>query len=337
MRTILRILCLASFCGLLPIAGVGCGDDDDGSPASGGSGGAGGDTASGGSVNDTAAPTIERVTPADGATGILADTNIVIRFNEPMDLADTQAAYQSSDIPSGDVVFRWSADGRELTVDPVEPLEYAMGVFPSDAPAKEYSFSISTAAADRAGNALAQTEMFTFSAARALTVRLEVDPLLSGNVTPTATPDVGPIAAGDDAQNLSFRGFATFSLAGLPAETIDIHRADFVLASIDTTGEPWQMGPLKLVHVTFAAVDAEAYDAAPLRDLGTLLPADNTSWMLPIALDATAAVLDDFNARAERMNRSQYRLQFQLPTDALDDIDFLTMSAGYLDVAVLVP
>ena len=87
----------------------------------------GGTTTGGtGGVADTTRPTIVSVSPANGATGVRANANIVVTFSEPMDpVRRLRTAYQSADIPNAGVTFGWSADDTVLTIDPNSDLLYA--------------------------------------------------------------------------------------------------------------------------------------------------------------------------------------------------------------------
>lgn len=54
---------------------------------------------------DTTPPTVVSISPANGATAIESDANIIITFSEGMDQAATEAAYQSADLPTSEVSF----------------------------------------------------------------------------------------------------------------------------------------------------------------------------------------------------------------------------------------
>lgn len=59
--------------------------------------------------DDTTAPTIASISPDRMDEGVYEDEAIVIQFSEAMDKAQTQAAFQSADIPG--VTFSWNASG----------------------------------------------------------------------------------------------------------------------------------------------------------------------------------------------------------------------------------
>jgi hypothetical protein len=73
------------------------------------------------------APVVVSVSPANGTTGVSANTTIVVTFSKPMDRALTQAAYQSTDLPTANVTFTWDVSDTVMTIKPNAALEYAKG------------------------------------------------------------------------------------------------------------------------------------------------------------------------------------------------------------------
>jgi subtilisin len=109
---------------------------------------------------DATAPEVTSVSPADGATGVSAATNVSVTFSEAMDKAATEGAFSLVRSTDGSVVsgtFAW-ANGT-LTFDPSSAL--AAGAF--------YRARLTTAAEDSAGNALATEKAWTFTIAPAST------------------------------------------------------------------------------------------------------------------------------------------------------------------------
>ncbi|HEV3407934.1 MAG TPA: S8 family serine peptidase, partial [Gaiellaceae bacterium] len=110
-------------------------------------------TATGTPAGDTIAPTIGSVSPADGATGVAAGSNVSVAFSEAMNAASAQAAFslvRSSDGAPVSGSFAWSGD--TLTFDPSSSL----------AAGTEYTAKVTTAAQDKAGNALAADQVWKF-------------------------------------------------------------------------------------------------------------------------------------------------------------------------------
>ena len=102
---------------------------------------------------DTVAPMVAAVSPAGGATGVAATTNVSATFSEAMNTASAQSAFslvRSSDGAAVSGSFAWSGD--TLVFDPSSNL----------AGGTEYRARITTAAKDLAGNALASEYVWKF-------------------------------------------------------------------------------------------------------------------------------------------------------------------------------
>ena len=109
---------------------------------------------------DAVAPTVTAVAPAAGAAGVAASTNVSATFSEPMDAPSAEAAFtvvKSSDGAAVSGSFTWSGD--TLVFDPSSPL----------ASGTEYTATITAAAKDEAGNALAAATTWKFETATAVT------------------------------------------------------------------------------------------------------------------------------------------------------------------------
>src|SRR5689334_15730495 len=78
--------------------------------------------------NDTVSPRVVSTTPTANATGVVADTKLVIVFDEPMDPATVEAAYTSTDLPLEQISLNYNADQTAFTITPVQPLVYAQGI-----------------------------------------------------------------------------------------------------------------------------------------------------------------------------------------------------------------
>ncbi len=93
-------------------------------------------------VPDTIPPQVTTNTPANGATGIVITTNVVVDFNEPMNQGNTQGAFSTN--PSVAGAFSWNAGGDIMTFNPTANLAYST----------LYTVTILVAATDLAGNTL---------------------------------------------------------------------------------------------------------------------------------------------------------------------------------------
>ncbi len=105
---------------------------------------------------DTIAPTISSVSPTAGATGVTRATNVSATFSEPMNQASAQSAF--SILPPVAGAFSWS--GNTMTFDPSADLVATT----------TYTATVSTAANDAAGNALATAVPRSFTTSAAATV-----------------------------------------------------------------------------------------------------------------------------------------------------------------------
>ncbi len=120
--------------------------------------GGGGDTGV-----DTTPPTVLSVTPSVDATGVSNTATILVSFSEPMNRVATQNAFQSSTLTG--LTFAWP-DDQTMEVTPGN-LTYAQGSH--DVVANEYSYTITTLAADLAGNQLEDYGTWSFSTLRRVT------------------------------------------------------------------------------------------------------------------------------------------------------------------------
>jgi len=91
---------------------------------------------------DTTPPQVVTNTPADGAANVAVSTNIVVEFDEEMDQANTEGAFEIS--PSVTGSFSWNPAGTIMTFNPDADL----------AGATTYTVTIHVTATDLAGNTL---------------------------------------------------------------------------------------------------------------------------------------------------------------------------------------
>lgn len=102
---------------------------------------------------DRIAPTVTDTFPTDGAEDLAQDTVVVVTFSEPMDPGTVEHAFlmkQGSAEVKGS--FGWNDTNDEVTYTPAHPLAYG----------KTYVVTISQAALDLAGNALAEPLSLAF-------------------------------------------------------------------------------------------------------------------------------------------------------------------------------
>lgn len=294
-------------------------DGSDGGAVDGGKDGgqeAGSDAADGG--GDSTPPSVQSVSPLDSATGVTADTSIVITFSEPMDTASVLSAYQSTDLPSANATFLWSAGDSVLTIDPDSPLPYASGTDPDLVSAEIIAFSLSTAATDKAGNPMATSFNASFSTLRDITQTLAPVPSLRGHVR--SDDDVtGVLFVGDTNFNLTNRGFLSYALATVPDGISVFDSATLTLSETQVQGSPYSdLGTLRLRSIEYSALDSTAYNASYTLDIA--IPESGSEKNLDVLsfVQADLTAGDDY---------SQYRLEFTTLTDSDSDFDSIIFSS----------
>jgi hypothetical protein len=282
---------------------------------------------------DTVAPTVVSVSPADRATGVKKDAVISITFSEPMDRAKTQAAYSSADLPASAVMFAWNAGDTVLTIDPVSDLVYVADTVPVSASPKKYSFTLSSAVTDRAGNGLASEFAASFTTSRQVTQTLAAQVLYLLDFGPVAEvrdcPE-GSCYIGDFYANGPDTGYTValfqFDFSSLAPGVQLFTEATLRAQQLTSTGTPFgasQLGDVVVDHTNFDPVDGSAIDGAALRRLG---PFSSNSTPGPRSLSVLVAATEDHEKRLERAYRSQYRLAFTRPFSANDTQDTTSFS-----------
>jgi hypothetical protein len=118
-------------------------------------GGGGGDT----SVADTVAPAVTYVTPSNSAGNVGTNSRLTVTFSEPMSEASLAAAIGLADVQTGAPValggVAYDAANRIATVTPQQPLEAN----------REFRATVSAAARDSSGNAMASDYAWSFGTA----------------------------------------------------------------------------------------------------------------------------------------------------------------------------
>ncbi len=107
---------------------------------------------------DSAAPGVAAVYPADGATGVVRNSMVSVRFSEPMSPGATEASVALIDVGAATWVqgsVRWSSAGDEILFTPESPL----------GPNAAYRILVNATALDASapGNALGTDQTFAFN------------------------------------------------------------------------------------------------------------------------------------------------------------------------------
>lgn len=271
---------------------------------------------------DTTAPTITAVTPTHQSVGAARNTNISVTFSEPMDKASAQAAFAiTSPVGFSGGVFSWDAAGTTMTYNP--PADFGYGIY--------VSWQLSTTAEDLAGNSLASNYARSFRIIRSSTINIYSSASLDGVVSDVnqVSASGDPAAVGDlgvFSTNIAYRGFLTFDLGSLPSTLTKITDATLRVYQSSMAGTPYgsgssNLGSLRAESVNYGlSLTTAAYSTPTLTFLGFPLAYTVSTSSLNTSKYATVTnkVVDDWNNRASRGSRSQFRLRWSLRDKTLD-------------------
>lgn len=291
-----------------------------------------------------ASPRILSISPENGARGVSNDLSIVITFDVPMSQERTQAAYQSEGLPSNAVTFSWNEEGTQLTITPIEPLEYPTGSDPDAVESLSISFFLSSSAEDLDGQRLAIPAESSFALLRQINVTLPAQQNrdLTGSWRSNDTYGQGDCARNQDTMCVGdtgnggdqYKGFMSFDVSALPSGMTELASARLSFQITQRPGNPFNgLGPLFLDHADFEAIGPEAFQADPLTAMGQIATSGSAGTVLQA--DVTEALAQDVGART----LSQFRLEFEQTTD--DDGNADTLISAWdtqsIDVTYLIP
>jgi hypothetical protein len=270
----------------------------------GASGGTNGGGQAGTVATDEIPPTVLSITPLQDAI-VKEGTPIVVRFSEAMNKAATQAAFAPTNALPEPAGFKWSDDGKELTID--AHLRYPEGPAPDQVEPFKFSFSIATAARDLSGNPLPAAASRTFSLEfKRIIVPLAFDQETSGNIREGGSRGTF-LMAGDSSENPgAYHAFITFPFTALPTG-LSIESATLRAVRETTAGDPFsKFGAVYVADQVWSAVNLTSY-GEQYTQLGVLFSESLAS----VDFDVTKAFLDDYKNRVARSDRSQFRVYFQ--------------------------
>ena len=279
---------------------------------------------------DTTKPKILSVSPSNNKSGVVNNTNIVIKFSEPMNKASGQAAYQSSTsgIKPSEVSFNWNAAGTILTINPNSNLKYravnGSGLQPAPF---QYTYNITNTATDLAGNSLSNPQTVKFRTLRRVTHTLfsTVDgglradgPPLPGSVCAGNTKAFMCVGDSSSAANAQYKAFVGFSIAALPSSLTKIEKATFSAYQKFIKGTPYTTlkdgtKSLQIQHVYFNSTLTFAdFNTPVLHNEGNLSTSTTVGYK---SNDVTTSLKDDYAKKASRGSRSQFMLSFPKASD----------------------
>ena len=248
----------------------------------GGTAGTGGTGGSGGTA-DTTRPQIVDVAPFNGQTGVASNAKVVVTFSEAMNQTAVRNAYSSSTLLAGQVTFGWNGAGTILTITPNNPLPYAFGDTLT-LPATAFSFQISTAATDLAGNGLAATFSSSFTTLRRITSSVSgTNVFLLLDSTPNGPSEVRPIVCMESQDlgntvgrsvSLAFTSvrklYITLQIPAPPPGVTAVETAVFRGLQTKVSGDPYSLSVMTADEIPFqTSPDVTSNTVAPLRSLGT--------------------------------------------------------------------
>jgi len=221
------------------------------------------------SAGDTTPPTVAGVTPASGATGVAAGTNVVATFSEPIAPASvTSSTFVLRDGGGAIVTASVSASGSTATLDPTGTLS----------PSTTYTATLSggpSGIKDLAGNALAANFSWSFTTA-------------APDTTPPTVSSVSPlsgatgVAAGSNVT-------ATFSE---PIAAASVTSSTFVLrdpggatvaAAVSVLGSTAMLDPTGTLSSSTTYTATLSGGASGIKDVAGNALAANFSWSFTTA------------------------------------------------------
>jgi hypothetical protein len=297
---------------------------------------------------DTTPPTIQSISPADGASGIHRDATVTIAFSEAMDQLSVQNSLDAADL--GAVSFEWNAEGTTMRIVPAVALEYAegTGTDPSVTPGIIYGVVLGTGATDAAGNAVTVGIQSNFTTLKRITHTLVRDNEQTGAGTPSGvtTDDNDFLTVGDDdAGGLAngYRGYITMDMSPLPESALEVESATLRGHQMFVSGDPYEAlgngNGLIIDHGIFElganGNENSAFNLDPLSTVGELAQADD----LALSIDVSSQVNDDLQNRVARLDRSQYRLRFDgfSNLDNVEDAAFIGRNELAIEVVYIAP
>lgn len=262
---------------------------------------------------DTTKPTLVSSSPVNNAIGVERESNIVIKFSEPMDKASAQAAFSVTSPAFLNIgSFSWNAAGTIMTFNP--------SFIPSHN--TTIKWTVSTAAKDSAGNTLAVSTSGQFRTLRIKTIKIYSTDSLDGTVSNNGNVQTGAfdVFLGDLANNTYQREFLSFDMTSLPSNLIRLTAANLYSKQIFVGGNPYtDLGRVYVRSVDYgSSLNANDFEKPTS---GSALLSNNGNITFKSA-NVFSMFKSDWTNRAAQANRAQFRLSFNtnVSTDAQADL-----------------
>lgn len=254
------------------------------------------------------APGVSSVTPRDGQTGVLYDSEIVLTFDEAMDTASVQDATTVTGFNISGLQFTWNSAGTEVRIRPTSGFTYKSGTTPSEA-AYQYVLTVGTGAKDRNGNALQAAFSSDFTTLRSITQDFPTTVAVTNTYGPAiSTSDTPSICSGNSLGSVGWwtspgNGGQYYVFASINASSllnlsgVQISRVLFKGSQGASSGGYYtnQAGTVQLAQVLTQGTTLtyrELYQATVIAQLGTFASNDAAAR----ELDITTRFEDDFNS-----------------------------------------
>jgi hypothetical protein len=242
---------------------------------------------SGSTPVDTTPPTVQSTVPAAGATDVAVDTSLKAVFSEDMKASTisgtTFKLVRASDNAAVNAAVTYDASTKTATLDPSANLD-------AD---KDYTATVTTGAQDAAGNAMADTKVWSFTTAKPadttppdVTATVPVD-----GAKNVAVADNIAATFSEEMNEVSLESPGTFTLAKQGATSPVAATVAYNVANKTVTLDP--ASNLDQVATYTATITTQAKDVAgnPLAstETWTFSTADNTAPAAPTVRLATAS------------------------------------------------
>ncbi|WP_161884371.1 Ig-like domain-containing protein [Deinococcus alpinitundrae] len=289
---------------------------------------------------DLVPPKVTGFTPTNGTLGVNhSPLSITVNFNEAMDKAATQKAFQLivPNVTDSKKSFIWNAAGTVMTMTYNEVLPYGSTVF----------WGMSNTATDVAGNPLAQASSVggSYRLVRQKSIKVYSDGSLDFSATNSKNNKYEDTVIYTEYTGKSFyqRAFVSFELNNIPElsnikviESASLHVYQKGFLCDGGNGAYQRMGSVIAENVSYLSTEFaffNSYFSTPPISTGASSTLSTDATLGFKSMDVTSQVGFDVQNRGTLMNRSQWRLRF--PTDSTLNNDNCSSIGWYSGKALL--